>query len=115
MSTFSKELLSGSTDGLGIKITQAATPGTTIHTAHVTAKDEVWIYVVNESALNINVTVEWGGTTAVDNNISFGIAPKIGLELIIPGLILQNSKVVKIFASSANVIVAYGFVNRITP
>jgi hypothetical protein len=33
MATFSKRILSGSTDGKAIKVVQTATAGTTIHTA----------------------------------------------------------------------------------
>ena len=44
MTTFNKLILSGSTDGRGIKVVQAATAGTTIHTGTSTASDydEVW-------------------------------------------------------------------------
>jgi hypothetical protein len=42
------------------------------------------------------------------------IAADSGMTLIIPGLLLQNSLVVKAFAASANVINLNGYVNRIT-
>ena len=41
MATFTKLKLSGSTDGKAIKVVQTATAGTTIHTAHATALDEI--------------------------------------------------------------------------
>jgi hypothetical protein len=37
--TFSKLVLSGSTNGKAVKVVQTATAGTTIHTAHATALD----------------------------------------------------------------------------
>ena len=48
MATFTKKILSGSTDGKSIKVAATATAGTTIHTgsATVTTLDEVWIYAV---------------------------------------------------------------------
>ena len=42
---YTKEFLSGSTDGEPIAIAAVATPGTLIHTADGAAKDEVWIYI----------------------------------------------------------------------
>ena len=114
MATISKLKLSGSTDGRGIKVVATATAGTTIHTAHATSLDEVWLYAFNSSSSSVNLTVEFGGTTAPDDNIVLGLASQSGLVLVVPGLILTNSVVVKAFASSANVVVIYGFVNRIT-
>jgi hypothetical protein len=51
MATYTKLPLSGSTDGTGIKLTQtsSSTDCETIHTAHATALDEIWIYAVNTS------------------------------------------------------------------
>lgn len=114
MATYSKEKLSGSTDGKGIKITQTATAGDTIHTAHATALDEIWLYAVNSSAAAVKLTIEWGEATAPDGNIEQTISPESGLVLIIPGLLLTNEKVVKAFAATTNVIIIHGYVNRIT-
>jgi hypothetical protein len=41
------------------------------------------------------------------------VLPEAGLVTIIPGLILQNAKVVKAFAATADVILLSGFVNAI--
>lgn len=114
MATYSKELLSGSVDGLGIKVAATATPGTTIHTAHATAKDEVYIWAINTDTQDRKLTLEYGGVTAPDNLIEITIPYEKGLLLIVPGLLLTNSKVLKAFAATANVIVLYGYVNRIT-
>ena len=114
MATYTKELLSGSTDGLGIKIA-ATTIGTanTIHTASATAKDEAWIYAVNNSTSAIKLTICWGGVTDVDHTVEYTVPAEDGLKCIIPGLVITNSKVIKAFAATANQIVIYGFVNRI--
>jgi hypothetical protein len=114
MAIFTKLKLSGSTDGKGIKVTQTATAGDTIHTAHATALDEIWIYAVNGGATSIKLTIEWGEATAPDGNIECHIPGESGLQLIIPGLLLTNSLVVKAFAGTANVIILHGYVNRIS-
>ncbi len=114
MATFTKLKLSGSTDGKGIKVVQTATAGTTIHTAHATALDEIWLYALNTSASTVLLTVEWGEATVPDGNLPFALAGGKGLVLVIPGLLLTNSLVVKAFAGTANVIVIHGYVNRIS-
>jgi hypothetical protein len=42
------------------------------------------------------------------------IAAESGLVLVVPGLILQNTKVVKAFAATADVILLTGYVNQIS-
>ncbi len=113
MATFSKVKLSGGTDGKNIKVAASATPGTTIHTAHATALDEIWLYAVNSSASDVKLTIEWGEATAPDGNIEYTVKAENGLYLIVPGLLLSNSLVVKAFAATANVICINGYVNRI--
>jgi hypothetical protein len=118
MATFTKKKLSGSTDGLGIKVTGTATGSTvTVHTAvaGTTAGvfDEIWLYANNTSTSAVKLTLEWGTATAADGNIELTIAAEAGLVLVIPGLILQNAKVVKAFAGTADVILLSGFVNAI--
>lgn len=118
MATFSKTVLSGSTDGKGIKVVQTATAGTTIHTGSATAATlhEVWLYAVNSSASDVKLTIEWGEATAPDGNIEYTVKAENGLYLIIPGLILKGNAtplVVKAFAATANVIVIHGYVNVI--
>lgn len=115
MATYSKNILSGSTDGKAIKVAATATPGTTIHVASATDLDEIWLYAVNSSALAVKLTLEWGEATAPDGNIEVTVMPKAGLALIVPGLLLTNSLVVKAFAGTADVITIHGFVNRISP
>ena len=114
MATFSKQLLSGSTSGKQIKVAATATAGTTIHTAHATDLDEIWIYAVNSSVSSVKLTIEYGEATAPDGNIEVTVLPEAGLVTIVPGLILTGSLVVKAFAGTANVIMLSGYVNRIT-
>jgi hypothetical protein len=113
MATYTKTLLSGSTNGRQIKVAATATPGTTIHTAHATAYDEVWLWAVNSDTTARKLTVEYGGTTAPDDLIEVTVPAEGGLMLIVPGWVLTNSLVVKAFCASANVVTIGGFVNRI--
>lgn len=113
-----KRKLSGSTDGMPIKVVATATAGTTIHTAvaGTTAGtfDEIWLYAYNGHTTAVTLTIEYGGATVPDQNIVITLPSKSGLNLIVPGLILQNGLVVKAFASVANVITISGYVNSIT-
>ena len=116
MATYSKQLLSGSTNGKAIKVAASATPGTTIHTAvsGTSSLDEVWLYAHNTSSSVVKLTIEWGEATAPDGNIEINIgAEGTGPILISPGLLLQNGLVIKAFAGTANVINIFGYVNRI--
>lgn len=114
MATYTKLKLSGSTDGKGIKVSGSASPGTTVHTAHATSLDEIWLYAVNSQADSTKLTLEWGETVAPDGNIEVSIPGESGLYLITPGLLLTNSLVVSAFSSASGVLILHGFVNRIT-
>jgi len=114
MATYSKEKLSGSTDGRMVKVAATATAGTTIHTAHATALDEIWLYAVNSDSTARKLTIEFGGTTSPDDLIEQTIQPESGLVLVVPGLLVTNSIVVRAFCATTNVVMIGGFVNRIT-
>lgn len=121
MATYSKLCFqpAGTTGtGVGIKVAATASSGTAIHTASSTATtiDEVWLYAVNTSASSVKLTIEYGTTTAPDGNIELTVLPEAGLVTVIPGLVLQGNAtplVVRAFAATADVLVLYGFVNRI--
>jgi len=112
MATFSKVILSGSTNGRPIPVTQTATAGDLIHTADASAIDEVWLYAVNTTGAVRTLTIEYGGVAGGDQ-IVVQISENAGLVLIIPGLTLTNSLVVGAFADAAGVNIT-GWVNRIT-
>ena len=119
MATFTKQKLSGSTDGKAIKLTGTNSAGAvTVHAAvagtTVGTFDEIWLYANNTSTSAVKLTVEWGTATAADGNIELTIAAEAGLVLVIPGLILQNAMVVEAFAATADVILLTGYVNAIT-
>ena len=120
MATFTKNHLSGSTDGKGIKVVQTATAGTTIHTGPTNTAHfhEVWMYAVNSSTSTVKLTIEWGEATAPDGNIEFTVPAESGLYLLVPGLVIKGNAsaalVVRAFAGTTNVINIAGYVNRIT-
>ena len=117
MATYTKVLLSGSTNGKHIKIAATSGTGTLIHTATsgTTNLDEVWLYAINEYTSAIVLTLQWGGTTAVDHTVTVSIPATSGLQLIMPGILLQNSLEIRAYAATANQVLITGFVNRIAP
>jgi len=120
MATFSKVELSGSTDGKAIKVAATASPGTTVHATGISASvlDEIWLYAYNSSGAAVQLTVQFGGTTAVDNDIKLTIPAVSGLTLAIPGLLLSGTgsaaNTVYAYAGTANVVTVAGYVNRIS-
>lgn len=122
MATFTKLTFqpAGSTGtGLGIPVANTTSPGTTIHTcsSNTSIIDEVWIYAVNYDTSARKLTLQFGGTTAGDNDIELTIAAESGLVLVAPGLPVQGNataKVIKAYAATATSIVLYGYVNRIS-
>jgi hypothetical protein len=85
-----------------------------VHTCHPTSKDEIFIYAFSTNDVDVTLTLEWGHVTDPDDLIETVITPTDGLQLVTPGLVLSNTEVITAFASVADVIVIYGFVNRIT-
>ena len=113
---FTKALLSGSTNGKGIKVTGTSTAGTvTLHTAvsGTSSMDEIWLYCRNNHTVPVTVTLEWGSSSTDDNIIWTSLPIKTGRILLVDGALLQNSLTVKAFASVANVTFIEGFVNQI--
>ena len=118
MATFTKNHISGSTDGRMIKIAAIATAGTTLHTGPTNTAQfhEVWLYAVNSDTSARKVTIEWGGVSSPDDLIEFTVPAESGLYLIIPGLVLQGNAtplIVTAFSETANVVNIAGYVNEI--
>ena len=118
MATFTKKILSGSTDGRGILVAASATPGTTIHTASSTpaTMQEIWLYASNADASAYALTVEWGGVTALADQIKLTLSATQGLVLIAPGIILKGNAtplIIKAFAATGSKVSIFGYVNEI--
>jgi len=113
MATVTKEYLSASTTGQPVQVVATATAGTTIHTAHATAIDEVWLKASNTSGTIETLTLEFGGTGS-GNTLEFQI-PANDTVVIVAGDILGNSLVLAAFSTTTNVVKLVGYVNRYTP
>jgi len=120
MATFTKVILSGSTNGKAIKVAATASTGTTIHATGTSSSiiDEVWLYAYNSSSAAVILTIQWGGVTAVDNETKLSIPATSGLTLVIPGLILTGTgsaaNTIAAYAGTTNVVTVSGYVNRIS-
>jgi len=119
MATYSKQLLSGSTYGQPITISNTSSTGNLIHATQIssTAIDEVWLYATNTSSSAANLTIQYGGTGSVQNAITLTIPATSGLTLVVPGLVLTGTgaavSYVYAYATVANVITVSGYVNRV--
>lgn len=118
MATFSKNILSSSSSGRGILVATNATAGQLIHTGPTNTSyiDEVWLYVQNNDTSSVDVSVEYGSTTAPNDIIKLSVLPASGLVLVVPGLILKGNAsplVVRVFASVVNKVTVHGYVNEI--
>ena len=120
MATYSKSILSGSTDGRPILVAQTAiATGTTIHTGPsvATSFDEIWLYAMNTSTASKKLTIGWGGVTDPNDLIEVTIAAESGLVLVAPGLLLKGNAttalIIKAAAADATSINIHGYVNKI--
>jgi hypothetical protein len=119
MATFSKQLLSGSTNGRPIKVVATSSTGTTIHATGTSSSviDEVWLYAYNSHASTVLLTIQFGGTSTPDDDIKISIPSQSGLTLVVPGLILRGTgsaaTTIAAYAATTNVITLSGYVNRI--
>lgn len=118
MATYSRQLLSGSTNGKPIPVVATATAGTTIHTAvaGTSSFDEIYMWASNVTASAATLTIEWGGVTDPGNHSVKAVSipansPPIP---IMTGQVLQNGLVVGAFSGTASAINITGYVNRIT-
>lgn len=122
MATFTKVLLSGSSQGKAIKIsaTTSGSNGTTIHATGTSSSiiDELWLYAYNSSSSAVVLTIQWGGITAVDNEYKLTIPATSGLTLVVPGLVLTGdgttATTTRAYAATTNVVTVSGYVNRIS-
>ena len=117
MATFSRVLLSGSTDGKPIPVVATATPGTAIHAAIAgsAAYDELYLWASNVTASSATLTMEWGGVTDPGSHLTKGYSipansPPIPIAT---GQTLNNGALVKAFSGTASAINLTGYVNRI--
>ena len=118
MGTYSKIILSGSTDGQGLPLTVTApSTGLTVHTCVAGAADsidEMWIYAHNTVSTELVLNYSLGPTTATGSRVAHTITAdqKKGIILIVPGLVGRNAKVLKMWVTTTDLVNIFGFVNR---
>lgn len=119
MATYSRQLLSGSTNGRVIPVVATATPGTTIHTAvsGTTSFDEIYLWVVNVTGAAATLTLEFGGVLDPGDHACKALVIPANSQPIqvLSGQVLQNSLLLRAFSDAASATNLYGYVNRITP
>ncbi len=118
MVTYSKLLLSGSTNGKSIPVGAAVFPASLIHTAINDPNnfDEIYLYAINSYGSNLNGTIWWGGTTTNDAFVT-AIPPNgSGRLLVVDGRLLNNNQQVTATTTQdgTNGLFIEGFVNRIS-
>jgi hypothetical protein len=119
MATYSKVLLSGSSQGQPILVAATSTPGTNIHTTGTSSSitDCVTLYAHNTDTTARKLTIELGGT-GTNNTIEVTVPAESGLMLVVPQLPLTGtgsaSKSVAAFCATTNVVAISGFVDRIS-
>ena len=118
MASYSRQLLSGSTNGRAIPVAATATPGTLIHTAltGTTGFDEVYLWVSNVTGAAATLTVEWGGVTDPGDHMTkaFSIPANSPPIPIATGQVLNNALVVRAFSGTASALNITGYVNRLS-
>lgn len=117
MATYSKQLLSGSTNGRAIPVAATATAGTLIHTATAADNgfDEVYMWVSNVTGSAATLTVEWGGVTDPGDHLvkAYSVPANSPPIPIATGQVLRGGLVVRAFSGTASALNVTGYVNRI--
>jgi|TARA_Y100000310_G_scaffold103908_1_gene102240 hypothetical protein len=118
MGQYSRIILSGSTAGQGIPVTGVLpSQGTVIHTAVTGAAgsiDEVYLWAFNTATLARDISLSIGPTTATGSRFTDTLpaGELAGLQLVMPGLSIQATTVVKAWVTVADAVNIFGHVNR---
>lgn len=118
MATFSKSILSGSTNGRAVLVNTTSSNTCVIHTGatNTSHHHEIWLYAMNTDGTDKKLTIEFGGVTSPNDLIEQTVVAESGLVLVIPGLVLKGAATalrVTAFANVANLVTVHGFVNVI--
>jgi len=118
MATYSRQLLSGSTNGRVIPVVATATAGTLIHTALASTSgfDELYLWASNVTGAAATLTIEWGGVTDPGDHVckAYSIPANSPPVPIVTGEVLNNALVARAFSGTASAINISGYVNRIS-
>lgn len=113
MADYQRIALSGSTNYLPINVS-GTTFGSavTVHTAHATNADELWLYAYNYGNLDALLNISLGGNAA-HQIITTPVPSKLGEIPVLIGKTYTNSVVIKAYANIADSLSIIGYVNRI--
>ena len=120
MATYSKQLLSASSQGQPITVAATSSTGTTIHATGTSSSViyEVWLYANNTSTSPVLLTVQFGGTGSVQHAKPITLSPQSGDVLIVAGLPITGTgsaaTPIYAYAATGSVITISGYVNRIS-
>lgn len=120
MATYSKSILSGSTNGRAVLVNTTASNTCVVHTGstNTSVQHEVWLYAQNTDTTDRKLTIEFGGVTSPNDLIEQTVTAEGGLILVVPGLVLTGNATtaprITAFAATANVVTLHGFVNVIS-
>lgn len=118
MPSYSRQLLSGSTNGRAIQVAAVATPGTLVHQALAGAAgfDEVYLWASNVTGAAATLTIEWGGVLDPGDHVvkQLSIPANSPPIPIVTGQVLQSGLNVRAFSGTASAINVTGYVNRIS-
>ncbi len=119
MATYSKILLTGSVAGQGIPVTGLLpSTGTVIHTGVTGAAgsiDEVYIWAFNTaSGSPREISFAIGPTTATGSRYTDTLpsGDLVGLQLVMPGLPVQATAVIKAYVTVVGSVNLFGYVHR---
>ncbi len=112
MTTYSKLLLSGSTNGRQIPVTGTVTVHTA--TASGTELDEVWLYAINNGNSLSPLTLLWGGTGTSDSLQTTLPPTGNGRTLVVDGKLIGGALPINAWILGNGTVAIDGFVNRIS-
>lgn len=120
MSTYTKKLLSASTNGLPVEVAATAiASGTLIHTATSVsgAFDEIYLWISNTDTADHEITLGWGAVTDPGALVSktVKIPGNSGPTPYVMGMLVGGGVLIKAAADAANVLNLTGYVNSIAP
>jgi hypothetical protein len=110
-----REALSEGADGIPIPVAGTLiSTGTTIHTAHATSKDCLFLKAGNTSStVTQKLVLQWGGITAAFS-VPHIILPEETIVISV-GDFLTSNLVLKAYSNTASVVNIVGYVDRYAP
>ncbi len=115
MAVFTKQILSGSSNGRPIEIVATSSPGTTIHTVAATATNDremAYLYAMNAAATDMLLSLELGGTATTDL-LEITITARDGPILVSPGIAFTaTTSIIRAFATATGGLAVAGYINR---